>query len=663
MIKKITFFFLLFFLSIISYSQIPVLHNYFDKNLTEIADSIFQNKNEISFNFKAESKNQVDEIITHIVSVDAFNSATLTVRAYASKKQFIKFLELKIPFAIIEKKNNSKVINMAATIAQMSAWNRYPYYQVYDSMMTKYQTTHPNLCKRYELVTLASGRKLIVLKITNNVNTKAAKPQFLYSSTMHGDEVTGYVMMLRLIDYLLSNYGTNSRITNILNNIELWILPVSNPDGTYYNSSPSGYSITNAQRYNANDVDLNRNYPDPSTGAHPDGNAYQPETQALMNFADTMNFVMSANFHGGSDVVNFPWDDWTSATKKTADDLWWRYVATNFADSAQASTINHYFKETYPSGITEGGDWYVITGGRQDYMNYFKHCREVTIELSDTKELSSDSLPTYWTALQGSFLKYIEECKNGFNGIISDSCTGVPIKAKVFVSSHDVDSSWVWSGSQFGNYYRPIKAGTWSVTYSATGYTPKTISITTTDGNAVIKNIKLMPVAPKYPVSNFTFSALGGTVNFTNTSTNGVTYLWDFGDSTTSIAKNPLHTFTKSGVYTVQLTVYNGCGNNVSSQQIIMVGIKSFNASNKIEVYPNPASSDITISFNSESNQNVDISIIDILGSKIYNNNNNNSIITGNNNISIDLSEFKQGVYFICITTPAEKFYHKFIKN
>ena len=54
MIKKITFFFLLFFLSIISYSQIPVLHNYFDKNLTEIADSIFQNKNEISFNFKAE---------------------------------------------------------------------------------------------------------------------------------------------------------------------------------------------------------------------------------------------------------------------------------------------------------------------------------------------------------------------------------------------------------------------------------------------------------------------------------------------------------------------------------------------------------------------------------------------------------------------------------
>ena len=661
MIRKITFFLLLFSLTLIGYSQIPVSHNYYNKSLTEIADSIFQNKNEISFNFKAESKDQVDKIITNLVSVDAFNSNTLTGRAYASKKQFLKFLELNLPYAIIEKKNDSKAINMAATVAQMSAWNRYPYYQVYDSMMTKYQTNFPNLCKRYELVTLASGRKLIVLKITNNVNTKAAKPQFLYSSTMHGDEVTGYVMMLHLIDYLLSNYGSNTRITNILNNIELWILPVSNPDGTYYNSSPSGYSITNAQRYNANDVDLNRNYPDPSTGAHPDGNLYQPETQAMMNLADSMNFVMSANFHGGSDVVNFPWDDWTSATKKTADDLWWRYVSANFADSAQVSTINHYFKETYPSGITEGGDWYVITGGRQDYMNYFEHCREVTIELSDTKELSSDSLPIYWTALKGSFLKYIEECRNGINGIISDSCTGLPVKAKVFVNSHDVDSSWVWSGSRFGNYYRPIKAGTWNVTYSASGYISKTLSITTTDGNAVTKNIKLMPVVPKYPLSNFTYSALGGIVSFTNTSTNGLTYLWNFGDSTTSTAQNPSHTYIKSGVYTIQLTVYNGCGNNVSSQQIITVGIKSFNENNKIEVYPNPASSDITINFNSERNQNINISINDILGNEIYKN--NNSLLIGKNNLNIDLSGFKQGVYFICISTSAGKFYHKFIKN
>ena len=56
----------------------------------------------------------------------------------------------------------------------------------------------------------------------------------MYTSSMHGGETAGYVLMLRLIDTLLSGYGITPKITNIVKNVEIWINPLANPDGTYW---------------------------------------------------------------------------------------------------------------------------------------------------------------------------------------------------------------------------------------------------------------------------------------------------------------------------------------------------------------------------------------------------------------------------------------------
>jgi PKD repeat protein len=62
------------------------------------------------------------------------------------------------------------------------------------------------------------------------------------------------------------------------------------------------------------------------------------------------------------------------------------------------------------------------------------------------------------------------------------------------------------------------------------------------------------------PLADFSYTAAGLTVEFTNASANATSYMWDFGDGSSSDLENPTHTFDSAGVYTVSLTAYGECG-------------------------------------------------------------------------------------------------------
>ncbi len=70
---------------------------------------------------------------------------------------------------------------------------------------------------------------------------------------------------------------------------------------------------------------------------------------------------------------------------------------------------------------------------------------------------------------------YIETCQKGLHGYVRDSLTNEPIRAKMFINSHDAFNSEVYSKASTGYYYRPIQSGIYSITYSADRYYPKTI--------------------------------------------------------------------------------------------------------------------------------------------------------------------------------------------
>lgn len=306
-------------------------------------------------------------------------------------------------FPPVKDQSDPKALIMASTVDEMAGWDRYPTYQTYLNMMQQWAQKYPSLCHLDTIGTSVRGRLILSMYITGSEDNDLYRPEFFYSSTMHGDEVTGYVMMLRLIDTLLKGYGTNMQYTQLLNTTRISINPLANPDGTY---SGGDNTVRYAMRYNARFVDLNRNYPDPF--GTPPMDDEQEENTAMIAYVSAHHFQMSANLHGGSEVINYPWDSFTSSENPHPESEWWQAVGKRFVDTLRTYSNSH-FRDVNNAGVIAGGDWYVISNGRQDYMNHYHNCRELTMEISTDKKLSSDQLPEYWRFLQHSLVNYIAE--------------------------------------------------------------------------------------------------------------------------------------------------------------------------------------------------------------------------------------------------------------
>ena len=349
-------------------------------------------------------------------------------------------------------------------------WDAYPSYELYLQMMRDFASKYPTLCR---LDTIGKTdtqyeRLILALKISDNVSELELEPEVFYSSSMHGDELVGYVLLLRLADYLLSNYKTDTYVTDLVNKLQIYINPLANPDGAYtYDNS----SVYEGYRNNLHGVDLNRNFPDPINGKNPDHKETQAETLVMINYMKKHNFVLSANIHEGAETINYPWDH---TYTRHADNQWFIDVSREYANISQQYSTGGYLND-YQNGITNGYDWYPITGGRQDYVNYFLHGREVTMELSANKTPLASTLPQYWEYNYRSLLAYLNNATNGLHATITNAVTNEPITAMLELVGHDQDSSQVATNPSNGLLVRMAETANYHILFTAKGYNAELI--------------------------------------------------------------------------------------------------------------------------------------------------------------------------------------------
>ncbi|MBU8933616.1 MAG: thrombospondin type 3 repeat-containing protein [candidate division Zixibacteria bacterium] len=442
---------------------------------------------EYYFKFKIDSREELQKL-TRVISID--NVRDGEVWAYANDREMAEFERLGYDWTELPHPGTLYKVESSSNLKDLRAWDVYPTFSGYQAMMAQFEIDHPSLCEIVDIGNSVNGRPILFARISDNVSVEENEPEVMYTSSMHGDETTGAVLMLRMIDSLLSAYGTDSEITAMVDHMEIWINPFANPDGSYGSGDPN--VLSNPTRYNSNSVDLNRNYPDPEDGPHPDGNSWQTETVHFMNFASAHTLVISANHHGGAEVINYPWDTWST---RHADDAWWIDISRMYADSAQHYSPSGYM--TYQNnGITNGYDWYSIAGGRQDYMNYWHHCREVTLELSGVKFLPASQLPSLWVYNRQSLFDWLRQANFGIKGVITDASTSLPLFAMVTVLGHDIDSSQIYTDPDVGDYHRMIEAGTWNLVFASPGYYPDTVfGITTVDRTVQTVDVQLQPLS------------------------------------------------------------------------------------------------------------------------------------------------------------------------
>lgn len=407
---------------------------------------------------------------------------------YVNEKQFNNFLTLGLEYRLYQDEKQEKQINVATTIEQMQSWDRYPSYQVYVDLMQNLAQDFPNICKLDTIGYSVENRLILSLKIHDNATENA--PKFFYSSTIHGDELTGAVALLRLADYLLKNHQTNNEIQNLISNMQIYICPIANPDGVY---AGGNNNVSNATRYNANYVDLNRNFPNPKYGQHPDGEQHQKETLAFMNYSLQEDFDLSINLHTGAEVCNYPWDTWNENERRHPDTEWFISLCQEFVSQVRNAGGQNYFSDVTYSGITNGGDWYKIYGSRQDWQNWYTKTRELTLEISTTKTPSSNLLPLYWNKLKDGLISFISNSLTGVEGLIKDINNQETIEnATIKVENIDYDSLFTYSNNQ-GYYFRALLPGNYQIKISAQGYNDTIVNINIEDNTTLTQDIYLSP--------------------------------------------------------------------------------------------------------------------------------------------------------------------------
>ena len=336
--------------------------------------------------------------------------------------------------------DSKKIVHFDMKAINKLAMADYPSHAQITAKLQAAAAKNPAIMKLISIGKSVKGKDLWVMKISDNVNVDEVEPEFKYISSMHGDEITGREMTVSLIEEMVAKYGSDSEITELINNSEIYIMPSMNPDGS-----------ERKQRANANSTDLNRNFPELSAN----GNAtagIEIENQHVMKFQAGRKFSLSANFHGGTIVANYPWD--STYDRHPLDGLV-QELSLVYAELNPEMRSSREF----PQGITNGADWYVVKGGMQDWSCFFYNDLQITLEVSHTKWPSYSDIPGFYVSNRDSMINYMKQVHRGAGFKIKRPNVAGTVSIKQLSPVKTDMGSYAFSSSEF---YKVLPEGQYS---------------------------------------------------------------------------------------------------------------------------------------------------------------------------------------------------------
>ncbi|MDP8222485.1 MAG: PKD domain-containing protein [Candidatus Lernaella stagnicola] len=324
--------------------------------------------------------------------------------------------------------------------------------------------TYPTLMTVEVVGQSVLGRDLHLVKISDNVTTNENEPALFFENNIHGDEIAAYVHALHIIEWLLTEYGTNPDVTAMINEREIFFVPLTNPDGNY------DHPTYGRSRYNENGVDMNRNNGymwDPYEYNSGPALHSEPETQTLANvWVDHQPFVFGVSAHSGTVSISLPWSyhydepgDWDE----------FDYLGENYCDVCLDPLLNDWFQGS--SGM------YKIHGSTKDEMYGSHGIAAWTVELSYAKECAFSTAIGVAEDHEPSMLWLMQQASEGLHGVVQTSAKE-PIAATVFV-----DGKWyTFNDPEVGDFHKFLLPGTYDVTIEADGYEAYTETVVVADG-------------------------------------------------------------------------------------------------------------------------------------------------------------------------------------
>lgn len=257
-------------------------------------------------------------------------------------------------------------------------------YHSYEEMtkaVDDYVAEYPDLMSQEVIGTSHEGRDIVAVKLSANVAEDQDKPEVLFTHNMHAREHLTVEMALYTLGEFASQYGEDERITAMLDERELWIIPSANPDGKVYDQDSGEFQMWRKNREPDSDssaigTDLNRNWayewgccggssdnPASETYRGPSA-ASAPETQVVADFVRSrvvdgeQQITAHIDFHTYGELVLWPYgytyDDTAPGLSEDDRDAH-AAIGTDMADS------NGYTPQ-------QASDLYVTDGSINDWM-------------------------------------------------------------------------------------------------------------------------------------------------------------------------------------------------------------------------------------------------------------------------------------------------------